>query len=131
MSASESGPWSILLVDDRPENMAFLRDFLEHGGHEVRTASGGPEALRMMEEQPPQFVLLDLEMPGMNGIEVLRAIRATDRLASTMVIMTSGHPREEIEQECMEAGAHEILSKPFKLARLRTMLAELKSNPRI
>jgi CheY-like chemotaxis protein len=80
----------------------------------------------MMEEQPPQFVLLDLEMPGMNGIEVLRAIRASDRLASTMVIMTSGHPREEIEQECMEAGAREILSKPFKLGHLRELLAELK-----
>ena len=130
MSASESGSWDILLVDDRPENMAFLRDVLEHGGHEVRTATEGLEALRLMEGRPPQFVLLDLEMPGMNGIEVLRAIQASDRLASTIVIMTSGHPREEIEQECLEAGAHEILSKPFKLSHLRELLAELKSNAR-
>jgi CheY-like chemotaxis protein len=130
MSASDSGLWRILLVDDRPENTVFLRDALEHGGHEVRTTLEGPEALRMMEEQPPDFVLLDLEMPGMDGMEVLRAIQTSDRLASVIVIMTSAHPREEIEQECLEAGAHEVLSKPIPLARLRELLAELKSDSR-
>mgnify|MGYP001207095690 CR=1 FL=1 len=78
MSEVPAGPWSIILVDDRPENTGFIRDSLEHGGHQVRTAMEGLEALRIMEEAPPDFVLLDLEMPGMSGMEVLRSIRRSE-----------------------------------------------------
>ncbi|HIB83659.1 MAG TPA: response regulator [Chromatiaceae bacterium] len=127
MIGSPAGPWNILLVDDRPENLGFVRDSLEHGGHQVRTALEGPEALRMMEEAPPDFVLLDLEMPGMNGMEVLRSIRKAERLADVMVIIMSAHSPEEVEDECLEAGANRVMSKPVRLHLLREVLSALGS----
>jgi CheY-like chemotaxis protein len=127
MSESRPGPWRIYLVDDRPENLGFLQDALEHDAHQVQTFLDGPTALKKIEEQPPDFVLLDLEMPGMSGMEVLRKIRETDRLSGVIVIVLSAHAREEVESECREVGANEVMGKPVRLRLLRQVLSELKS----
>jgi CheY-like chemotaxis protein len=127
MNESRPGPWRIYLVDDRPENIGFIQDALENGGHEIQTFLDGRTALQKIEEQPPDFVLLDLQMPGLSGMEVLRKIRETDRLSRVIVIVLSAHPREEVEGECREAGANEVLGKPVRIRLLREVLSELKS----
>ena len=126
MNESTADSWRILIVDDRPENLGFVRDSLEHGGHQVQTSLGGPEALRLMKEQPPDFVLLDLEMPGMNGIEVLQEIRKEESLSGVVVVVMSAHSREEVKEKCLKAGADEVMSKPLRLRLLRETLARLK-----
>jgi CheY-like chemotaxis protein len=126
MNESQSGPWSIFLVDDRPENIGFVQDALEHDGHQVETFLEGPVALQKIAETPPDFVLLDLEMPGMNGLEVLREIRKEDRFSTVLVIILSAHPREEVEDESVAAGANEVMSKPLRLRLLRETLLSLK-----
>ncbi len=127
MSGAAQGSWNILLVDDRPENLGFVRDALEHDGHQVRTAVEGPEALRLMEESVPDFVLLDLEMPEMSGLDVLRSIRKSERLSGVLVIIMSAHSPEEVEEECLEAGANRVMVKPLRLRLLRDSLSELKA----
>ncbi|MDP6957968.1 MAG: response regulator [Planctomycetota bacterium] len=120
------GPWNIFLVDDRPENLGFVKDALAHAGHRVETFLEGRAALEKMEESPPDFVLLDLEMPGMSGIEVLGEIRKGDRYSEVIVIVLSAHPREDVEEESLAAGANEVMSKPIRLRLLREMLLSLK-----
>jgi CheY-like chemotaxis protein len=66
-------------------------------------------------------------MPGMSGMEVLREIREMDRLSGVIVIVMSAHPRGEVEGECREAGANEVMGKPVRLRLLREVLSELKS----
>ena len=78
-----------------------------------------------MEDILPHCVLLDLEMPGMDGLEVLQTMRSTERLAQVPVIIVSAHPEEEIEDECLEAGATAVLSKPVRLIKLRELLGEV------
>ncbi|MAB78684.1 MAG: hypothetical protein CMJ89_04950 [Planctomycetes bacterium] len=126
MIESRPGPWRIYLVDDRPSNMGFIRDALLTNGHELQTFVDGPTALRSIQQRPPDFVLLDLEMPGMSGMEVLRKIRETDRLSDVIVVVLSAHPKREVEDESRKAGANEVLGKPMPLRLLRKVLLELK-----
>ena len=127
MNESRPGPWRVYLVDDRPDNIGFIKDALEHDGHQVQTFLDAPTALQKIKDQPPDFVLLDLEMPEMSGMEVLREIRETDRLSGVIVIVLSAHPREDVEGKCREAGANEVMGKPVRLRLLREVLSELKS----
>ena len=126
MTEANAGPWDIFLVDDRPENLGFVKDALEHAGHRVETFLEGRAALEKLEEAVPDFVLLDLEMPGMSGLEVLAEIRKQDRFSSVIVIVLSAHPKEEVEDEALEAGANEVMSKPVRLRVLRETLLSLK-----
>ena len=126
MNESQPGPWNIFLIDDRPENIGFVQDALEHDGHQVESFLEGPGALQKIAENPPDFVLLDLEMPGMSGLEVLREIRKEDRFSTVLVIILSAHPKEEVEEESVAAGANEVMSKPLRLRLLRETLISLK-----
>jgi two-component system response regulator (stage 0 sporulation protein F) len=117
----------ILLVDDRIENISFVVDYLRNEGYHLRTALSGSEALQEMENVLPHCVLLDLEMPGMDGLEVLQAMRRTERLAQVPVIIVSAHPEDEIEDECLEAGATAVMSKPLRLRELRKLLVDVLS----
>lgn len=114
----------ILIVDDEPEVCGFLKEFLEMKGYAVRTALSGTEALQCVQEQPPDLMLLDIKMPGMDGLETLRRIRAVNRTLS--VIMLTGVSDEEIAQQTIREGAQDYLVKPLNLSYLElTILAEL------
>jgi CheY-like chemotaxis protein len=79
-----------------------------------------------MEERPPDFVPLDLEMVGMSGTEVLREILETGRLSDDTVVVMSAHPSEEVEDELRKARAKDVTDKPVRLRLLREALSELK-----
>ena len=112
----------ILLVDDRVENLLFVRDFLVSRGYEVSTALSGRAALAEMAVSPPHVVLLDLEMPEMSGIEVLEQMQRSESLSLIPVVVLSAHPRDEIAADCEAAGAKGVLSKPVRLRVLRELL---------
>ncbi len=106
----------ILVVDDEPEVRELLTDFLEVRGYQVMTAVSGPEALKAVEEARPSLILLDVRMPGMDGLETLQRIRAMDRAVRIVMITAAGE--EEIGKEALKRGAYDYVTKPLDLGYL-------------
>ncbi|MBM4052489.1 MAG: response regulator [Planctomycetes bacterium] len=119
-------PRSILLVDDEPLNRDMLSRRLGKAGYEVATASDGTDALTQIQTKRPDLVLLDLLMPGMSGLDVLREVRRTvDPTELPIVVATALHETSFLV-EAMEAGANDFVAKPLDfpvvLARVESQL---------
>ena len=116
----------ILAVDDMPMHLDYLQEELTHLGHEVVTASDGQEALRMITTQAPDIVLLDLSMPGMDGLQVLQVLRKEEAYASLPVIMLTARKDYEDRIAGLGAGADDYITKPFHIgevsARIKALL---------
>ncbi len=104
---------NILVIDDDPLNRRLLTATLERQGHRASSAEDGKTALAMLAEDRPDVVLLDLVMPGMDGIEVLERIKADEELRHLPVIVISGVDDAESVVRCIEMGAEDFLPKPF------------------
>lgn len=104
----------ILLVDDEADIRQVARFALTHlGGWSVREAGGGQEALRAIRERRPDVVLLDVMMPGMDGVQTLGALRVDPQLAGVPVLfMTARVGREDLDSY-LQAGAQGVIRKPF------------------
>ena len=101
----------ILIVDDEPFNLDVLEQELTDLGYAVVRASDGAQALSEIDKLPPELVLLDYLMPGMNGIEVLHAIRKTHK--DLPVVIVTAHGSIELAVEAIKAGADDFITKPF------------------
>jgi CheY-like chemotaxis protein len=110
----------ILVVDDEPAVCHVLKDFLESRGYGVAVAYNGPEALEAYEKERPDVVLLDIRMPGMDGMEVLRRLKAFDPRAS--IIMVTAVHEEDIAKEALAQGAFEYITKPIHANYLEVSL---------
>lgn len=121
MSASD-----ILIVDDEPDILDLLGYNLEQEGFEVRTATDGMEALEMAKKDVPDLVILDIMMPGMDGIEACKRFRQHARLRLTPIIMLTAKTDEEDEIQGLEAGADDYIPKPVSpnllISRVEAML---------
>lgn len=117
----------ILAVDDEPVNLQVLTNFLGLQGYETTTASSGPEALRALEDDRFDLVLLDVAMPGMSGHEVCRALRERHPLFELPVLMLTAKGRPGDVVQGFESGANDYVTKPFDRAelsaRVHTLLA--------
>lgn len=118
---------SILVVDDTPANVRLLEAVLSVHGYDVRSAGTGHEALALIAEDPPDLVLLDVQMPGMNGHEVCRRIRedAASAMLPVIVITASGNDEK---LAALDAGADDFVARPFDQAEL---IARVKTLRRI
>ena len=117
----------ILVIEDDPDIALSLRLKLERdGGFEVVTAHDGGAGLRLAVERPPDLVLLDLNLPGMDGFEVCRQLRKTPATAATPVIMLTARIGESDRVAGLDMGADDYITKPFSpkeaLARVRAVL---------
>jgi adenylate cyclase len=116
----------VLVVDDTPLNVKMLSDILAFNGYEVVTASGGQEALALLEAEKPDIVLLDVMMPDLDGYEVCKAIRANPGTAMLPVVMVTALDPQLERVKGLEAGADDFLSKPLNkpelLARVRSLV---------
>ena len=108
----ESAGATILVVDDDPDIRQVLKDRLESFGYRVLVALGGKECLEVLDKQGPQMVLLDIEMPGMNGLEVLKEIRR--REIDVTVVMITAYGTIERAVQSMKEGAYDFIPKPFE-----------------
>ncbi|AEB08705.1 two component, sigma54 specific, transcriptional regulator, Fis family [Desulfobacca acetoxidans DSM 11109] len=108
------------MVDDEPVVRSGIAQVLSGQNLEVRTAADGSQALEMMAAAPPEVVLLDIKMPDLDGIGVLKIIR--QEYPASQVIMITGHPDVEGAVECMKLGAVDYLVKPFRIDELESLV---------
>lgn len=111
---------SILVVDDEPMIRDLLRQFVELSGYRAQEAKNGPEALELMERDRPQMMILDMYMPGMNGLEVLRRLKARGDRAPVIVLTASQD--EKLLQEALDLGLVALMGKPVDLDRLEVAI---------
>lgn len=111
---------SLLVVDDEPLTLRTISRGLSGEGFEVFTAASGEEGLKIFEEQKPDLVLLDIVLPGVDGVEVLRQVKAAN--PATIVIMMSAYHMVDRAVQAMKLGAFDYLVKPFALADLTATL---------
>jgi DNA-binding NtrC family response regulator len=111
---------SIFVVDDDPDIREVIKDRLASLGYEVSTASSGKECLSFLEKRNPQLILLDIEMPEMSGLEVLREIRK--REINVSVLMISAYGTIERAVEAIREGAYDFVPKPFEPSHLAVII---------
>lgn len=121
--AKNSGE-QILVADDDPMSRKLLARILSSAGFSCVEAPDGIEALKMLHDDPPSLLLLDYDMPGMDGAEVLKRLRHDPNavVAQIPAIMLTGHGGEESEVLCLEAGADDFVTKPINQAVLRARI---------
>jgi CheY-like chemotaxis protein len=124
-----AGAWppgaEVLLVEDNPVNQLIGQEFLQALGLSVRTVDDGEQALLACLEKPPAVVLMDLQMPGMDGLEAarrLRQLQAEQRWPGAPIIALTAHAADSDRHACLAAGMNEMLTKPLGLETLRQML---------
>jgi len=110
----------VLVVDDEPNAVELLTEFLTAKGYEVIAASNGEEALRRLQEDRPHLILLDVRMPRMDGLEVLRRVREIDQAVG--VIMVTAVHEEETGRRALQLGAFDYITKPLDLKYLEQSL---------
>lgn len=113
---------NLLIVDDEAEICEFLKSFFEDRQFEVRTAHSGLEALASIEKNQPHVVLLDIHMPGMDGMNALKKIKE-DYPAVKVIMVTAIETRDKIE-EALRAGADNYITKPLSLEYLERDVQE-------
>ena len=116
----------ILLVDDEQEFVETLSERIRMRDHDSEVALDGEQALKKMDDDLPDVVVLDLKMPGMDGMEVLRKIRKA--YPKVQVIMLTGHGSEKDEEEARKLGAFEYLQKPVEIETLMKKVKKAYKN---
>jgi len=118
---------TILLVDDEAPNRAIMRRYLANSGHTIVEASSGEQALALAAQQPPDLVLLDVIMPGLDGYEVTRRLKAMAGEAFLPVVLVSGLTDQVARRQGLAAGADDFVSKPVDpqelVVRVRNLLS--------
>lgn len=118
-------PYHLLVTDDMPDNRELLVTMLENLGFVVTQATGGSESLAIVERQTIHLILMDLRMPEMNGIEVVKKLRSDARFAEIPIIMVSGSVFADNRVKSLAAGCNAFLPKPIEYKELLDTLAEL------
>jgi DNA-binding response OmpR family regulator len=121
---------SVLLVDDEDQLRRVMKDLLERQGYSVFEARDGAEAIAEVDRQNPDLVILDLNLPGVDGYTVLSQLRSRETTRNLPVIVLTAKGDEDNEVRVLELGADDFLTKPFRAralhARLQTALARRK-----
>ncbi|HJR44453.1 MAG TPA: response regulator [Actinomycetota bacterium] len=109
---------NILVVDDSPEIISWLSYELDQAGHSVTTAMNGEEGLVMLECARPDLAIVDIDMPVMNGFQMLKRLRGMKKLTDLHVMMLTGRGREADWVQGYKLGVHDYLTKPLEITEL-------------
>ncbi|HKF65255.1 MAG TPA: response regulator, partial [Vicinamibacterales bacterium] len=115
----------VLLVDNTPDGVAFLRDIVTPSHFTMFEALSGPQAIEVHRWKRVDLIIMDLQMPGMDGEQVTRAIRADRLLRDVSILIISDTGRPGIRERCLAFGANDFLAKPFKGTELMRRVSQL------
>ena len=118
-------PLRILVVDDEQSICLLLQDVLSRFGHAVTACRDGATALQLAQEGRFDLVFLDIRMPGMGGLEVLKRLRELHPAAT--FVMITGYAKDDIIDEALQSGASSCLCKPFSLSQVKKLLEDIAS----
>ena len=122
------GGVTVLVVDDNEVAQRLCKRVLEKAGYAVLIAGDGLQAVDMALAQHPSMILMDVAMPGIDGLEAMRRIKS--EMPGTPVVIASAHSMSSDRERFLAAGADNVLSKPFRLADLISIVQSLASAPR-
>ena len=105
----------ILVVEDNERNLKLLRDVLEYAGYDVRVARTGEDAITLAVKEPPDLVLMDLQLPGIDGMEALRRLRESPRTADIPVVAVTAQAMKQDRERVLEAGFNGYIEKPISV----------------
>ena len=115
----------VLIVDDTPANIPHVVDYLEFHGFVTHVASDGEGGVEKARQLRPDVILMDVQMPGMSGMEATRLLSADPETTGLKIIALTALATHEDRLACLEAGATEYLAKPFKLKELVALIRTL------
>lgn len=113
---------SVLIVDDSPTIRGFAKIFLKSLDVTIYEAEEGMQALEIVRQTPPTLAIVDINMPGMDGLTFTRELRKDPRFAALPVVLLTGDRSEETRQKGLEAGATDFIEKPIKGGELQAMV---------
>lgn len=108
----------ILIVDDNPLNLKLARIVLETEGYVVKTAVDAEEALRILAKQVPELILMDIQLPGMDGLELVRRLKAAPETARVVILAVTAYAMKGDEEKAIAAGCDGYIRKPFDTVTL-------------
>ena len=123
--------WRVLVVEDVPSQQKLLVTVLKKAGHLVSSADSGQQALEQFRRQSFDIILMDVQMPGMSGLDAMRAIRDSEKVtgAHVAIVAITAHALGGDEDRCLAAGADSYLRKPVRLVELMSLLKQLVDHP--
>jgi len=121
------GPWHVLIAEDVPSQQKLLMTMLKKAGHIVAAAGDGRQAVDLYRRQPFDIVLMDVQMPGMDGLEAIRSIRDHEsRVGGHLpIVAVTAHALIGDEEKCRKAGADAYIRKPINLLEMMALLKTL------
>ncbi len=122
----EIGPFTVLVADDNDVAQRLCKRVLEKAGYRVLIAADGLQAVDVALNQNPSMILMDVAMPGIDGLEAMRRIKA--ERPNMPIVIASAHSMASDRERFLAAGADNVLSKPFRLADLVAIVAKLAQN---
>jgi CheY-like chemotaxis protein len=119
----------ILIVEDNPQSLKLVRDILQVKGYQTLEAETGEEGVRLARERHPALILMDIQLPGINGIEALQKLRADPVTSSTPVIAVTASVMTQDRSRIMAAGFDGFQSKPISVNQLLATVRETLDKP--
>jgi len=120
---SEGVP-KVLLVEDNPMNLELATDLLEACGIEVIAANSGEAAMKLAQEQKPNLILMDLSLPGMDGLQATAALKANPQTRFIPVVAVTAHAMKGDEQRALDAGCEGYITKPIDTRMFPMLVAQ-------
>lgn len=114
---------AVMIVDDNPSNMTLASFLLEKRGYEVKTASSGAAALELLKTYSPRLILMDLQMPGIDGYELTRRLKGNPATRGIVIIAVTAYAMKGDEQRALEAGCDGYITKPIDTRSLPEVIA--------
>jgi len=125
MSTATKDPRTILVVDDFDDTRLLLRTWLERRGFRVVEAANGLQAIKQAESESPDLIIMDVQMPQLDGLSATRRIRGLKAMRSVPIVAVSAYGAEQFRDQALAAGCDEYVSTPFEPATLEGIIRSL------
>jgi two-component system, cell cycle response regulator DivK len=116
---------AVLIVEDNPRNLKLVRDVLNHVGYRTLEAGTAEDGLELARTERPGLIMMDVQLPGMDGLQALEQLRADPRTADIRVMAVTAFAMKRDRERCLEAGFDGYLEKPIDVRELPRRVAEL------